>query len=106
MAMEIDSQMRIDAMKRAEKIFTDIIDATHTPTKQIVGEALKIYEEFEAWGWFDNYPIEDKKNRWLYINEIAMQLYRSMKWEKEHPSNKPKLSKWEVVHGIASNKRR
>jgi len=103
--MEFDSQLHIQAMKQAESFYSNILDASRKPTVQIVGEALKIYNELEAWGWLEKYSIADNKNKWMYINMIAMQMYRHLKWNKDHPPKEyKKKSKWEIVHGASSKR--
>lgn len=95
--MDPDNEMRILAMKKADEIVRSILDAAKDPTKQVTGEALKVYNELTSWQWFDDFPID--KHAQIYRKMIAMTQYRHAKWQKEHPPKSKPKSMWEVVHG-------
>jgi len=101
--MDPDSELKIQAMEKAVEIIDSIIKASHDPEAMIAGEARKVYEELKMWEWLEKYPIEEDKNRWLYVTMIAQTQYRHLKWKKEHPikNDKPK-SKWDKVVGRAA----
>lgn len=98
--MALEDDLKIVAIKNAINIYEMIVQSFNDPTKMVIGEASKIYEDFLKWQFIDKYPILEEKNKWLYINMIAMQQYKHLKWQKDHPVKKnEKRSKWEVVHG-------
>jgi len=99
--MELDSQIKIQSLQQAESIYTLIVEAYKRPTKRITGDALKVYEDIEAWQWIEKFAIDDPKNKWLYVNMIAMSIYRNLKHLKDNPPT-PKRTKWQIVHGLTS----
>lgn len=98
-----DSQIRVEAMKMGSDIVDGMRAAKTNPTVSIDGESLRVWKEFEEWGFLEKYPIEDENNKWLYQTIIAMTQYRHFRWKKENPvKQKRKLTKWEYVMGRAS----
>ena len=97
--MDSDNEMRVLAFKKADEIVLAIVEAAKNPTKQISGEALKVYNELQEWNWFDDMPIEKSGNLNIYRKMIAMTQYRHMKWVKSHPTKEKPRSKWEYVMG-------
>ncbi len=98
MAFEFDSEIHVEAMEKADEILRQINLAINNPLKSINGEALRTYEELDAWGLFESFPLKD--NIKLYKMFISMTQYRHLKWAKDHPTEpKNKKSKWEYVMG-------
>jgi len=101
--MEFDKDIKQIALKNAINIYDMIRQSFNDPTKMVIGEAAKVYDELQSWEIVDKYPVVDDKNKWLYTHLIAMQQYKHLKWQKDHPAKKnEKRSKWEVVHGKMS----
>lgn len=111
---KFDEELKSLAVDWAEKIINEIESAVHDPEKMesLSIDAKCIYEELKAWSWFEKMPIDineenpicDIDNAEFYINIVAMDKYRKLKWDKDHP---PKLrpSKWEIVTGKAKKKK-
>lgn len=98
--MELDTPLKMKAMDESVKVYEAIRTAFRHPAKRIEGEALRIFEELDAWQFLENFPIQDDKHRWFYITMLAMQQYRHLRWQKDHPvKSSQKRSKWEIVHG-------
>jgi hypothetical protein len=105
---EFDEGLKRLSMDWAEKVINNIESAIHNPEKvaSLDTDTKYIYEELKAWSWFDKMPIDVNDetpeqgidNAEFYIHMIAMDKYRKLKWDKDHP---PKLrpSKWEIVTG-------
>lgn len=99
--MDLDTTLKIQAIEKAQQMLKEIVESCRKPTKSITGETLVAYEEFDAWGLFEQNPITDNKNHAMYVHMLAMQIYRQLKRQKDHPPE-PKKSKWEVVMGRCS----
>ena len=96
--MELDSQIRTQALQEASDIYEKITDAMKNPTISITGEAKTVYDEIIAWNMTDDFPFLE--NRGLYITMIAMTRYRHIRWAIEHPKKeKKKKTKWQHVYG-------
>lgn len=100
MERDVYSDLKIEAMKKATDMYECMIVAKTDPTASIGGETLKSFKEFEEWGWFDRYPIDEEENKWVYTMVIAMTQYRHLRWKHEHPEA-AKKTKWERVMGVA-----
>jgi len=102
--MEFDQDLKNLAMEWAEKMYIDIYMAMTNPDRAISGPQLKLYEEFKAWGFFDKFPLIEKDDEEkelahsLFIMMLAMDKYRKLKQDKDHPPQR-KPSKWERVTG-------
>lgn len=105
---QLNDELKKLSLDWAEKMTNDIEKAFHDPTVGIDGDARKIYERLNAWGWFTRVPLntpgdeQEKRpsNAEIYILMLAMEKYRQLKWDKDHP----KISKWERVTGMALKK--
>jgi len=103
---KLDDELKKLAMDWAEKTVNEIEIAFEDPSIAVKGETCKICEELKAWGWFERRPLgiaknndnQEKDNTMIYIYMLAMERYKKLKHEKDHPP-KPKLSKWEKVTG-------
>lgn len=104
LSQEKISKLRVQSFEFAEEIMKQILEAFHRPQVSLSGEALKICNEFEDWGFLEDYPIDDITNHTMYRRIIAMTQFRHLRWEAEHPQSGPKLSKWEKVTGKVSRK--
>lgn len=117
--MKLDQELKKLAEDWSEKAFQKIALALNDPSRGMEGEALMIYNELLAWGWLNDLPIDmdetseetEDINRakismdthLFYQRIFAMNKYRQLKWQKEHPP-KVKKSKWEVVTGVPLKK--
>lgn len=99
LSQEKISSLRVESFKFAEDIMNQILEAFHKPNISLSGEALKIWNEFEEWGFLEDHPIEDSSNHILYRRMIAMTQFRHLRWSYENPPKDNKLSKWEKVTG-------
>ena len=101
--MKLDDELRKLSFDWAEKTINLLEAALSDPTVDLTKEAKKVFRQFKAWGWFDKMPLhtpEDEtekhpSNAEIYIMMLAMEKYRQLKWDKDHP----KPSKWERVTG-------
>ena len=102
--MALDDELKQLSIDWAEKIINVLEKAITDPTVDLDKEAKKVYKQLSAWGWFNKMPLsspEDEQeecpsNAEVYITMLAMEKYRQLKWDKDHP----KPSKWERVTGI------
>ena len=108
--MELDQELKNLALDWAEKVYADIYMAITNPDRSISGQELKLYDEFKAWGFFDKLPLitpndEDEQElaHSLFIMVLAIDRYRKLKHDKDHPPPRKK-SKWEVVTGKVPRK--
>lgn len=101
--MDGESQIRVRAIQKAQQIVDSIIEASTDIIKAraLGGEALRIYDELKEWGWFDDYSLNDPQTQFMFRKMIAMNQYRHLKWQAEHPSKEKPKSKWEIVMGRA-----
>ena len=99
------SKLKVQALETADNIMKQILDAYHNPQISLSGEALKIWNELEEWGFLEDYPIDDPNTHMMYRRMLAMNQFRHLRWNEEHPpSEKKKMSKWEKVTGRAARK--
>lgn len=95
--MEINNELKEQAIKWAESVADQIIASSKDPANAIEGDALHQYEILKGVGWFDKHPANDKNKQSLVLT-LAIGKYKALLWAKDHPPKK-KLSKWEVVTG-------
>lgn len=104
-SLESDSALRVNAMEYGASIVDSIITAFKDPAQPLTGEALRIYQELKDWGWLDDAPIMEHEHQMMYRKMIAMEKYRQLKWQRDHPPREKPSSKWEVVMGKARTRR-
>jgi len=109
--MNIEDGLKNLAVDWAEKVINDIEAAINDPEKSLSLETVRIRKELEAWSLFDLMPIDVNKespsertsNAEIYIQMLAMDKYRQLKWDRDYPT-KQKPSKWEIVTGAKKRK--
>lgn len=99
--MDSDSALRVKAMEHGTSIVDAIVTAFKDPAKPLTGEALRVYQELKEWGWLDDYPIQENSHQMMYRKMLAMEKFRQLKWQRDHPPREKPRSKWEVVMGKA-----
>ena len=97
--MDKYQEMRLQSLKKAEEMVEAILYASQDPTRQISGETLTVYKEFCDWGWFDEYPLSEIENLSILKRIIAMNHYKQLKFNFEHPPKEKPRTKWEHVMG-------
>lgn len=100
----LDPQLKDMARDWAEKTLHEICAACNSPSYKIEGDSLKTYEDLKDWGWLDKFQLDQDNSEEILLILLSMQKYAKLKWAKDHPPKK-KLSKWEVVMGVANKKK-
>jgi len=101
--MALDDELKQLSLDWAEKTINKLESCFSDPTVDLTKEQKKVYKALDAWGWFSKMPLHTEEeaqeispsNAETYVLMLAMEKYRQLKWEKEHP----KPSKWERVTG-------
>lgn len=104
LSQEMLSQLRAKAIEKANEIMSDILKAYHNPQVSLSGESLRVWNELEAWGWLEEFPIDAQSSKSMYHRLIAMSQFRQLKWEEENPKPENQMSKWEKVVGRAGRR--
>jgi hypothetical protein len=103
-SIDNDSALRVMAMEHGSSIVSAIVDAFKDPSKPLGGEALRVYNELKEWEWLEDAPIMKSEFQTMYRKMIAMEKYRQLKWQRDHPPRDKPRSKWETVMGKASRR--
>ena len=106
--MDLDAELKQLSIDWAEKVINSLEAAFSDPTINLNKDEKKVYKQLKVWGWFSKMPLNSPENgaeqcpsnAEVYITMLAMEKYRQLKWDKNHP----KPSKWERVTGVKLKK--
>lgn len=95
----MDTELEKQSLEWADSIIAQF-KVGQNPATPLQGDALELYRELDAWGFFKLAAFDSEITRLL----LAMRKYKAVKWLKDHPP-KPKLTKWEMVAGRSKRRR-